>query len=273
MPRAIPASVLPDLHRVEGVHRVVVVHVARAESNPYTPVPELVSCADLRRSPGIGRCAPGATVAAVTGLAWSKSINVDNPAKVWPAADVSAQALPRLPVELLLVSGSPAGIEQARTVLERAFPQRFTPLTIREDDEQRRSAALIRQYRQLVDAIILASLPIAGCSLAVSVVAGIGERRRAFSVLRLSGTPLSVLRRVIALESAVPLLLLASLSIATGFLAATLFLRSQLDQAFVSPPFSFYLTVAGGLLASFAIIATTLPLLRRTTGPEVARND
>ena len=79
---------------------------------------------------------------------------------------------------------------------------------------------------------MLASLPIAGCSLAVSVVAGIAERRRAFSLLRLSGTPLRVLRRVIALESAVPLLVLAALSIATGFLAAGLFLHSQLGERF-----------------------------------------
>jgi hypothetical protein len=28
-----------------------------------------------------------------------------------------------------------------------------------------------------------------------------------------------------------------------------------------------------GLIASFAVIASTLPLLNRLTGPEVARND
>ena len=186
---------------------------------------------------------------------------------------MSPQTLGSLPVEQLAITGSPAGVERARTVLERDFPYRFAPTTIAENYMMRRSTQLVAQYRRLVEVVVLASLPIAGCSLAVSVVAGIGERRRAFSLLRLSGTPLRVLRRVIALESAVPLLVLAALSIATGFLAAGLFLRSQLGERFNSPSLGFYLTVVLGLLASFAIIATTLPLLRRTTGPEVARND
>jgi hypothetical protein len=51
-----------------------------------------------------------------------------------------------------------------------------------------------------------------------------------------------MLRRVVALESAVPL---------PGY----------------------YLIVIGGLGASLAIIASTLPLLNRITGPETARNE
>jgi hypothetical protein len=34
-----------------------------------------------------------------------------------------------------------------------------------------------------------------------------------------------------------------------------------------------YLVVAAGLVVSLAVIASTLPLLNRITGPEVARND
>ena len=48
--------------------------------------------------------------------------------------------------------------------------------------------------------VILVSLPIAGCSLAVSVAAGLTDRKRPFSLLRLTGAPLGVLRRVVALE-------------------------------------------------------------------------
>jgi hypothetical protein len=35
----------------------------------------------------------------------------------------------------------------------------------------------------------------------------------------------------------------------------------------------YYLTVAGGLVASLAIIASTLPMPGRITGPETARNE
>jgi hypothetical protein len=35
----------------------------------------------------------------------------------------------------------------------------------------------------------------------------------------------------------------------------------------------YYLIVLVGLLASLAIIASTVPLLRRITGPEIARNE
>jgi hypothetical protein len=35
----------------------------------------------------------------------------------------------------------------------------------------------------------------------------------------------------------------------------------------------YYAIVAGGLLASLGIIASTLPLLERITGPETARNE
>ncbi|GAA0718170.1 hypothetical protein [Dactylosporangium roseum] len=58
-----------------------------------------------------------------------------------------------------------------------------------------------------------------------------------------------------------------------GFLAAHLFLRAQLNYTLLAPHVSFYLLVAGGIAVSLAIIAATLPLLRRITGPETARNE
>ena len=83
--------------------------------------------------------------------------------------------------------------------------------------------------------MILVSLPIAGCSLAVAVAAGLTERKRPFSVLRLTGVSVAMLRRVVALETVVPLVLTATVSIAVGFLAAQLFLHAQLDQPLSRP--------------------------------------
>jgi len=106
----------------------------------------------------------------------------------------------------------------------------------------------------------------------VSVAGGIGERKRPFSLLRLAGVQVAVLRRVVVLESAVPLLVVAVLASAGGFLAAHLFLLSQFRYDLEPPGTAYYVIAVVGLLASLGVITSTLPLLRRVTGPETARN-
>jgi predicted lysophospholipase L1 biosynthesis ABC-type transport system permease subunit len=127
--------------------------------------------------------------------------------------------------------------------------------------------------QDMTKVVVVASLIIAACSLAVNIAAGLGERKRPFSLLRLTGVPTAVLRRVVALESAVPLFLVAAVSIAVGLTSAALYLNSQVGMPFQIPGIAYWATVLGGLAASLAIIASTFPLLDRITGPEVARND
>ena len=62
------------------------------------------------------------------------------------------------------------------------------------------------------------------------------------------------------------------MSVGVGFLTAHLFLRAQLHETLRSPGPQYYLVVVG-LVASLAVIASTLPLLNRLTGPQVARNE
>jgi FtsX-like permease family protein len=125
----------------------------------------------------------------------------------------------------------------------------------------------------LTDVIIVASLIIAACSLAVNIVAGLGDRKRPFSLLRLTGVPTVVLRRVITLESALPLFIVAVVAIGVGLTSAALYLSSQVGIDFRIPGIGYWMTVLGGLAASLAIIVSTFPILDRTTGPEVARNE
>ncbi len=127
--------------------------------------------------------------------------------------------------------------------------------------------------QDMTDVVIVASLIIAACSLAVSIAAGLGERKRPFRLLRLTGVPTRLLHRVVTLESALPLLLVAAVSLGVGLVSAALYLHSQVGIAFRIPGIEYWATVLGGLAASLAIIATTFPLLNRMTGPEVARND
>jgi hypothetical protein len=77
----------------------------------------------------------------------------------------------------------------------------------------------------------------------------------------------------VLLETSVPLLFSALISIGAGVLAAYLFLNSQLGFPLQWPGVAFYVIVAAGLGASLLLIVGTLPLLRRMTGPEVARNE
>jgi hypothetical protein len=75
------------------------------------------------------------------------------------------------------------------------------------------------------------------------------------------------------LEAVVPLLVTAAVSGGAALLTAQLFLRAQLSQTLQPLGAEFYVLVLAGLLTSIAVIASTLPLLARTTGPEAARND
>ena len=270
---SVPAVVLAGLRSVRGVRGVTVIHAdPLAATSPRVnenDVPGLVSCAQLGDTPALGRCAAGAAVAVITldldGAATSRS----QAAAVWPAAALSAQRLQRLPVQTLVVgtNGSAAAIERARTALEIGFPFLGPPATLLSSQ----NSYTVLQH--MTDVVILASLVIAGCSLAVSAAGGLADRKRPFSLLRLTGVQLGVLHRVVALETTVPLVVIAAVSAGTGLLAAELFLKSELGETLRPPDAGYYVVVLAGLVISLGVIASTLPLLRRITGPEAARNE
>jgi hypothetical protein len=233
----------------------------------------LVSCTELTQTPTQGHCADGVEVAAVPPFVIGPWNDSDVSHDGWAAVDLPFDQLVELPIDVVTVAtdGSAAAVEEARTVLGAAYPDVRAPTTVTEMDAF--GTQDLQAWRQLATVIMLASLVVAGCSLAVSVVAGLLDRKRAFSLLRLTGVPLGVLRRVVALESAVPLLLVAAVATATGFLTAHLFTRVQLGESLVLPGPEFAAFALGGLLFSLAVIASTLPLLDRITGPETARNE
>jgi hypothetical protein len=65
----------------------------------------------------------------------------------------------------------------------------------------------------------------------------------------------------------------AVVAIGMGFLAAQLFVQAQFDYSIRAPGIQYYAIVLTGLVASLGVIASTMPLLRRITGPEAARNE
>jgi hypothetical protein len=268
----VPSGVLAEIRTTPGVLGVTVVHEGPTQENLRNSF-GVVTCDQLTRTPAIGSCAQGERVATL-GYFLSNLLghNSNASATTWPSAHLSAAEVARLPVDAVVVAtdGSSA-VERTRTTLERAFPFQGSPVGVESLDPS--TARLLTMIQDMTDVIIVASLVIAACSLAVSVAAGLGERKRPFSLLRLTGVPTALLHRVVALESALPLLLVAAVSIVVGLTSAALYLHSQVGIAFRLPGLAYWATVLGGLGASLAIIASTFPIINRITGPGVARNE
>jgi hypothetical protein len=271
--RSVPGQVLAGFRTTPGVRSVTLVHQSPSQA-PLRNSFGVVACDQLARTPAIGKCAPGASVASI-GYFLSNLLGHNSHASstVWPSANLSVASAAHLPVDAVVVAtdGSSGSLERAHTTLERAFPFQGTPVAVDAFDPS--TQRLLTMIQDMTDVVIVASLIIAACSLAVNIAAGLGERKRPFSLLRLTGVPTALLHRVVALESALPLLLVAAVSIVVGLVSAALYLQSQVGIAFSIPGITYWATVAGGFVASLAIIASTFPLLNRITGPEVARNE
>jgi predicted lysophospholipase L1 biosynthesis ABC-type transport system permease subunit len=235
----------------------------------------LALCSQVAHTPAIGHCPPGAQVVWLTGALDSHKVTSRSSVadRVWRAAAISPGQLHGYPTRGIVVetNGSSSALERTRTTLELAFPNQTPPLTLSEITGA--NAQTVTELQQLTNIVILVSLVVAGCSLAITVTAGVVDRKRPFSLLRLTGVPINVLRRVVALEAGVPLLAIAVIAGTLGFLGAGLFLSSQLGETLRPPNLQYYLLVGGGLLASLGIIASTFPLIERITGLDVARNE
>ncbi|MFE9453916.1 FtsX-like permease family protein [Streptomyces sp. NPDC006739] len=282
--RPLSKAALDDLNSVPGVTGVLMIHANPLRTtDPSRPGPAasgkpplagLASCAELAKMPAHGTCSPGARTASVAENFGSfGTYDWQHWPSTWPAAGISAQRLDRLPVKEIVVAtdGSTPAIERARTILANTYPDQDVPRTVSEDHSE--ADAQLAGYQQLANVVILISFPIAGCSLAVSVAGGLRDRKRPFSLLRLTGTPIGMLRRVVLLESAVPLLVVSLVAIGMGFLAAQLYVQAQFGYSISPPGIGYYAIVLAGLAASLGVIASTMPLLRRITGPETARNE
>ena len=290
-PAAPAANLAARLDAIGGIQGVAVLRVDPTltisgtfhdlnvnQSGKGIPVPaDVVSCAQLATVPVLGRCPAGATAAAIPADIFGPNGffgNTGTSGFTWPAANVPAARLDTLGVDAIgaETDGSTAAIEQARTVLETApYPALNAPST--PEDSVVADDAANNGYQQLANVVILVSLPIAGCTLVAGIAAGLADRKRPFSMLRLAGARLSTLRSVVALEGAVPLLSVAAVAIGTGFAGAAMFAKEAQQHAMAAPGIAYYLLTAGGIVISLAIIAATFPLLARITGPETARNE
>jgi len=241
-----------------------------------------VSCADMRAVGGLGQCAPGMRAVQVQ----DDSIFDDNP--VYgdkPIVSATSPAytgnLTTLPLQTVLVKvNSPATLERVRTYLAVNAPPQVggdsgnspTPSRTFGETLQIRTARATT-FEKIMYAAVALTLIVAGCSLAVSVGGGLVDRKRPFTLLRVSGAPVNVLSRVVLLEAAVPLATATVVAAAIAYATTlTAFLRlAPVGTAIPQLGRDYYTIMGIGLVAAFGVIALTLPLLRRMTAPSTIR--
>jgi predicted lysophospholipase L1 biosynthesis ABC-type transport system permease subunit len=127
----------------------------------------------------------------------------------------------------------------------------------------------------VVLAIVGLTLLMAACSLAVTVGGSILERKRPFTLLRLSGTSGSTLYRVVVLESVLPLVSASLVAAATGVGVAIPLVKAlpklENEPSLAVPGLAYYAAMGAGLVIALMVISSALPLLRRVTQPNNAR--
>ena len=242
--------------------------------NPNAPQPYsgVIGCAGLARLGVLGRCAPGAiAVQADTQNLFGDNpmfdtqqiVNQSNPAVHGDVAQLQLQAL-------LVVTNSQAMVDRVRTFLVPYLaqtPSGSAPRTFGEEIQAREGVG--NTLQRLVYIAVALTLLVAGCSLAVTVGGGLVERKRPFTLLRVTGTPTATLDRVVLLEAVLPLFAATAVAAVTAYGMSVLIVArlAPAGTALPVPGAGYYAIMGAGLAASVAVILATLPLLGRITAP------
>jgi hypothetical protein len=246
-----------------------------------SPKPEgfagaVMSCAGLRELAVLGQCAPGRTAVEVQ----AGSLFGDNPRySTQPIASPSSPAAPasfsHLYLQALLVKvSSSATLERVRTYLVTHVTESASgtaPRTFGEAVQAR--AAVADTVQRLIYIAVVLTLIVAGCSLAVTVGGSVVERKRPFTLLRLTGTQSATLYRVVLLEAVLPL---AAATVAAAVIAYVISVLTVSKLAPAGTPVAFpghayFLTMGIGLIGALLVIVSALPLLNRATSPGSVR--
>lgn len=185
-----------------------------------------------------------------------------------PAANLAGM----VPVVILLgTDGTPEAMDRARTLLNTSGVTAH-PATTPTDTGLQSPTRLIQGLAVLAYLGMFVAVAIAGLSLAVATAAAILDRKRVLGLMRLMGMPVSVLRRIITLEAAVPLLAVLLLSVGLGFLVAWLMVTGINDAYRMTWPEPGYFMALGlSLLLALGAVTATFGLVRRDTAMTATR--
>ncbi|WP_326962320.1 FtsX-like permease family protein [Arthrobacter sp. MP_M7] len=185
-----------------------------------------------------------------------------------PAANLDGLA----PVVIVLgTDGTPAAMDRARTALNGSVITAI-PATSTLDVNLQSSTRLIQGLAVLAYLGMFVAIAIAGLSLAVATASAILDRKRVLGLMRLMGMPVSVLRRIITREAAVPLLTVLLLSGGLGFLVAWLMVTFIDDTYRMTWPAPKYFMALGlSLLLALGAVTATFGLIRGNTAMTATR--
>ncbi|WP_258064464.1 ABC transporter permease [Arthrobacter sp. ZGTC131] len=218
-------------------------------------------------APGLGfEDIPAAQIVAVdTSFLWTAQPLALNPA---PAANLGRM----VPIVMVLgTDGTPEAMDRARTALNRSGITAI-PATSPLDLRLQSSTRLIQGLAVLAYLGMFVAIAIAGLSLAVATASAVLDRKRVLGLMRLMGMPVSVLRRIITREAAVPLLTVLLLSVGLGFLVAWLMVTFIDDTYRVTWPAPGYFMALGlSLLLALGAVTATFSLVRGNTAMTATR--
>ncbi|MGH3420194.1 MAG: FtsX-like permease family protein, partial [Streptosporangiaceae bacterium] len=262
---------------------------------PFYPLPQaaepnfqgqylgVVSCQVMRDLAVLGQCAPGLQAVQVQDQDLLYSDNPHNSTAAFVDASNPAYtgSLAALPLQAVLVRvNNAATLERVRTYLAVHAPPQVSagqgvaatpPRTYGEAVAIRSGRAHVLQ--RLVSLAVALTILVAGCSLAVAIGGGLADRKRPFTLLRVGGTPVGTLYRVLLIEAAVPLAAATLLAAALAYGMSVLTLWRLAPPGMAIPLLGpvYYATMGIGLAMALVVIGVTLPLLNRMTGPDNAR--
>jgi ABC-type antimicrobial peptide transport system permease subunit len=236
----------------------------------------IVSCEALRHLAALGQCAPGLkAVEASTFQLFSDNPSFSTTAIVDQSSPEASDSFTGLYLQAVLVKvNNSTTLERVRTFLVTHTTQSASgtaPRTFGEAVQAREGVA--NTVQRLVYIAVALTLLVAGCSLAVAVGGGLVERKRPFTLLRVSGTPAATLYKVVFLEAVFPLAAATLVAAATAYGISVLTVSKMAPTGTPVPVLGhvYYLTMGTGLAVSLIVILVTLPLLGRITGPGSVR--
>ncbi|OAD97694.1 ABC transporter permease [Arthrobacter sp. OY3WO11] len=186
-----------------------------------------------------------------------------------PAANLDGM----VPVVIVLgTDGTPEAMDRARTLLNSSGVTAHPATTSPMDTGLQSPTRLIQGLAVLSYLGMFVAIAIAGLSLAVATASAVLDRKRVLGLMRLMGMPVSVLRRIITREAAVPLLTVLLLSVGLGFLVAWLMVTGINDTYRMTWPAPDYFTALGlSLLLALGAVTATFSLIRANTAIAATR--
>jgi hypothetical protein len=173
----------------------------------------------------------------------------------------------RLPVQTLLIptDGTLAAQERIRTLAATTVPLSRSKT---RDDLETGPPLDLTAFDTVLPYAMVFILIFTACSLTVSVIAGVLERRRPFALLRASGVSLGELRRMVFLETAAPLAVTVLLGVGLATLQS---LATISPKDWFLPSAAFFAGLGAGVLAAFAVSLIALPFMDIATRLDTVR--